>query len=76
MSGHLHLFNTVETFRAQNFKALLVDVGQRIFVAIQSGEALKDPQLLNQFLAVAYAVRLVELKTPFSRDFSAGSQKV
>lgn len=54
-TGTLKNTNTIEEFQALNKNAIITDCGDRIFQAISDGRAVKNPQLLNQFLLVTFA---------------------
>ncbi|KAI8838400.1 hypothetical protein BC829DRAFT_447404 [Chytridium lagenaria] len=53
--GILRNTNTIEDFKAIDKAEAISSVGKKIWDAIQSGEALKDPSLLSRFLLITFA---------------------
>lgn len=53
--GELYLTNTIEAFKEFDQKGILKKVAEKLFKSIQSGEAIKDPSSLTQFIMLAFA---------------------
>ena len=53
--GTLHIFNTRQTFNDSDKPALMAAAAQRIWAAVTSGEAERDPSLLNRFALLCFA---------------------
>jgi len=55
MKGLLKNTNTIEDFQKLDKKALFEEVSRKIWESILSGEAIKCPALLNQFLLISFS---------------------
>ncbi|XP_034022088.1 ubiquitin-like modifier-activating enzyme ATG7 [Thalassophryne amazonica] len=53
--GTLYNTNTLDTFKTTDKRALLEKQAKEIWVAIQSGAALKDPSILCKFILLTFA---------------------
>lgn len=53
--GLLKNLNTYEGFKSADKKALLSAAGEKVWAAIESGEAITEPSLLSQFLLLTFA---------------------
>jgi hypothetical protein len=56
MHGRMHLTNTIDEFRALDFKQLLRADGELVWANIVNGVAVHQPQTLNSMLLAVYAV--------------------
>ena len=54
--GLLSNKNTIESFKATDKQLLLNQCGAKIWEAIKTGDALKEPELLTQFTLLTFAV--------------------
>lgn len=53
--GQLHNMNTINEFKSLNKEVLLNDISDTIWNAIVSGDAVRDPSLLLNFVLLTYA---------------------
>lgn len=57
--GYVINKNTVELFKESDKLMLIYEEGQKLIQQLKEGLILKDPSLLNTFLILSFAVRLL-----------------
>ncbi len=60
MLGKLKVFNTINEFNLLDKNKFLHEIGLEILNDIRSGKALENPELLNRFALITFAVSTVE----------------
>ena len=59
--GSLINLNSLDSFKAYDKNKLLEEYGEALKKDIVNGEALKNPQLLNRFILLTFAVSLINI---------------
>ena len=57
-SGYLINFNSASNFKDSNKNSIIEEYGSRIKQEITNGKAIDNPDLLNKFVLITYAVSI------------------